>query len=245
MPTTPNMSLVTPTEGGSTGIWDTLLNAIFDIIDAHSHASGSGVKVTPAGLNVNAALEFNSNSATEVKSVELESQTVGGVNSNALWRDSTGDLYWKNGAGLGAQVTDGAYASQKHGTRTKMFSAAGSPGAWPTWDSANGAVQSTAGSQEARIPLPLDVGDTIETVRVYARHGAAGTITATLRDTGTTGGATSRGTANDVGGGAGDATITISSISHTVASGGVLWLDVDSGAAADKIYAVEVDYSRS
>ena len=59
-----------PAVGVDTGpTWADNLNTSLDAIDGHDHSTNKGVRITPAGLNINADLEFNQNSATELKNV--------------------------------------------------------------------------------------------------------------------------------------------------------------------------------
>jgi microcystin-dependent protein len=61
----PNMSLIVPTVGSEAGPTYALdINSSLAIIDGHNHSSGSGVQITPSGLNINSALTFQSNPAT-------------------------------------------------------------------------------------------------------------------------------------------------------------------------------------
>ena len=61
----PNMSLIVPTVGSEAGPTYALdINTSLAIIDGHNHSSGSGVQITPSGLNINSALSFQSNPVT-------------------------------------------------------------------------------------------------------------------------------------------------------------------------------------
>lgn len=48
--------------------WALNINASLTIVDSHDHSSGKGVKITPAGLNINADLPFNNNNGTLLRS---------------------------------------------------------------------------------------------------------------------------------------------------------------------------------
>lgn len=48
--------------------WALNINSSLTIIDGHNHSAGSGVAITPAGLNINADLPFNNNNATSLRS---------------------------------------------------------------------------------------------------------------------------------------------------------------------------------
>lgn len=82
---TPNMSLVVPTVGVDPGPdWANNINASLGILDQHNHAPGSGVQITPSGLNINANLPMNSNNLTTVKTVNFQalSNTLAGTAPN-------------------------------------------------------------------------------------------------------------------------------------------------------------------
>ena len=107
MSTTPNMSLVVPEVLVTTGPqYATQINAIMDVIDAHDHSSGKGVRITPSGLNINNDLPFNNNSATNIKAVQLAQQTS--VSTNAAIYNKGGDLYYRRGDGTEVRITTAA-----------------------------------------------------------------------------------------------------------------------------------------
>lgn len=89
--------------------WAQLLNTIVDVVDAHDHSSGKGLRVTTAGLNIDADLEFNGNDATELRSTRLESQGAALVDPADLRCVYAvgGDLYYNNGSGAAVQITNG------------------------------------------------------------------------------------------------------------------------------------------
>lgn len=88
--------------------WATMLNTAISAIDSHDHTSGKGTLVPTSGLNINASLEFNSNSAVELTFVGLESQgSVPGTNLS-VYVDGSNDLYYVNGSGTPIQLTDGS-----------------------------------------------------------------------------------------------------------------------------------------
>lgn len=103
MSTTPNMSLVVPEVLITTGpTYATQVNSALDVIDAHDHSPGKGVRVTPSGLNINADLAFNNNSATNLKSLVLAAQTS--ATNGAIYRNGD-DLFYKRGDGTIVQIT--------------------------------------------------------------------------------------------------------------------------------------------
>ena len=119
--TTSNMSLNEPSVGVTAGpTWATETNANWELLDAHDHTSGKGVQLTPSALNINADMEFNQNSATELKNAVLD---------NDIHASSSGDtnysvysyganLYWRNGSGTAVQITNGASLNSTGGAIT-------------------------------------------------------------------------------------------------------------------------------
>ena len=107
MPTT-NMSLNEPSVGQTSGPdWATETNANWETLDAHDHTSGKGVQLTPSALNINADVEFNQNSATELKNMIFDSSVTPATTSYSVYQ-SGGDLYWRNGSGTAVQITSGS-----------------------------------------------------------------------------------------------------------------------------------------
>ncbi len=110
MATTPFMNLEIPTVSVTIGPdWATELNAAFDLIDAHNHASGNGVPIPVAGLNINANLSFDGNKAYDLFSTQYEAISVpltGASNANSV-SVSGGNLYYTNGSGVSVQITSG------------------------------------------------------------------------------------------------------------------------------------------
>ena len=104
MSTTPNMSLTVPEPLVTTGpTYATQINAALDVIDAHDHSPGKGVKITPSGMNINGDLAFNQNSAINLKSVVLAPQAS--VATNAALYNIGGDLFYRRGDGTQVQIT--------------------------------------------------------------------------------------------------------------------------------------------
>ena len=105
MAITPNMELTLPVTGSTPGPdWADLLNTAFNLIDSHDHSSSKGVKITPAGLNINSDLDIGANNIINVDSIRLNSTTVSGI--NGIYQNN-GNLFWRNGAGTNVQITAG------------------------------------------------------------------------------------------------------------------------------------------
>ena len=109
MSTTPNMSLIVPDVGTSGPTYATEINTAFDVVDAHDHTPGKGVRIPPSGLNINADLPFNNNDAISLRSTRYTSQT--GVLATSDDRNCissvNGNMYWNNANGVAVQITAG------------------------------------------------------------------------------------------------------------------------------------------
>lgn len=109
MPTT-NMALTLPTEDGSDGLWDSLLNDALELIDAHDHSTGKGVTVKTAGLQINADLTFGGYAATALKAAAFSAVATTAVSalSKALFVNTAdSELYWRTSGGVNVKLTSG------------------------------------------------------------------------------------------------------------------------------------------
>ena len=87
--------------------WATNLNTSIDAIDNHDHTSNKGVRITPAAMNINAALEFNGNNALELKQVALENQGSQPTDQSRSLYAYGGELYYRDPSGNQVQLTTG------------------------------------------------------------------------------------------------------------------------------------------
>lgn len=113
MPVTTNMSLVMPTEGGSNDIWDTILNTLFGVVDAHDHTTGKGVQVPSTGLKINADVAWafggTSYSITSLKAVDFTPVTAASVAALAgafFVSSADNELYFRSIAGSNIKITN-------------------------------------------------------------------------------------------------------------------------------------------
>lgn len=111
MPTTPYMNMLLPTVQVTLDpTWASELNdALTNQLDAHDHTTGKGVKVPSAGLNINADLSFQSNDATNLRSVALNNNvsTLPSGDIRCVYA-SGGNLYYNNNSGIPIQLTTGS-----------------------------------------------------------------------------------------------------------------------------------------
>lgn len=120
MSETPNMLLELPEVSETIGpTWASMLNTALEAIDEHTHATDSGVKITPAGMNINATLEINSQDITEVNSLSLDTRASAPSTLRALYSKS-GDLYYKNTSGTEVQVTNAGTIAGTPGSITNL-----------------------------------------------------------------------------------------------------------------------------
>jgi hypothetical protein len=107
---TPYMTLTLPVVGpaGTAGpTYATLQNEAMNVIDSHDHTTGKGVKVTPAGINVNQDFTFSGFGITSLNYAKYVNNVVDVSDYTSVY-GKNGDLYWRNAAGTVVQVTSGA-----------------------------------------------------------------------------------------------------------------------------------------
>lgn len=127
--TTPNMGLNLPVPGQESGPeYATDNNAAFTVIDGHNHAPGSGVQITPAGMNINTDLAFENTNAYQLRSVRMNNNgaplaTPSDLNEIYV---SGGNLYYNNASGTAVQITSGSSVNAGAGSITGLPSGSAS-----------------------------------------------------------------------------------------------------------------------
>lgn len=119
--TSVNMSLPIPTVGVDAGPqWATLLDACLTIVDGHSHNPGSGVPITPTGLNINTDLPIGNNNVTGLRSLRFTSNpsTLALAADRGCLYEVNNDLYYNDGAGTQIRFTNGGAIVGSPGTIT-------------------------------------------------------------------------------------------------------------------------------
>lgn len=107
---TPNMNLLVPVVGQEPGPdWASDINNSLSTIDAHNHAAGSGVAVTPSGLNINADLPIGKNNLTLIRSARFfpQSAALSLATDLACLYVSGSDLYYNDASGNQVRITSG------------------------------------------------------------------------------------------------------------------------------------------
>lgn len=115
MTTTPQMGLVLPDDHGSAGVWDTILDTVFGVVDNHDHTTGKGAPVPVSALRVASDLSFGyggtQRAITDLKAIDFSPQAASGMTalSGALFLNSAdNELYWRNTSGVLVKFTAGA-----------------------------------------------------------------------------------------------------------------------------------------
>lgn len=119
----PNMNLIVPAVGSEQGpdyAFD--INSSLGIIDQHTHAPGSGVPITPSAMNINAALNINSNFLTNIAGLTLIAQ--GSTPAiNTIYENGV-DLYFVDGLGNNIRITQSGAVAGTPGSISNLVAPA-------------------------------------------------------------------------------------------------------------------------
>lgn len=109
----PSMNLPIPGVGTQSGpTYAENIDDCLTLVDQHDHSIGKGVQITPAGININAALSMGGNNLTNIASLVLVSQSAVST-LRALYVapgsevPTTDDLWFNDGNGNAIQITSG------------------------------------------------------------------------------------------------------------------------------------------
>lgn len=124
---TPNMNLVELVASVTPGpqyATDQITN--YDIIDAHDHTTGSGVKVPSGGININADLPYGGNGATGLGKSQYNSlgAALSGSDNYRSVHVVAGELYYLDASGNAVQMTSGGSVAGSAGNITGLVSPA-------------------------------------------------------------------------------------------------------------------------
>lgn len=119
----PNMNLIVPVVGTDPGPdWANNVNASLGIIDQHNHSPGSGVPITPAGLNINSDLTFQNNNLISARAVIFSPQVspLSLASDIGCIYESGVDLWYNDAAGNQIQITANGSVTGASGTITGL-----------------------------------------------------------------------------------------------------------------------------
>lgn len=88
--------------------WASLINAAFELVDAHDHSDGKGVKVTPSGLNINDTLDVQNQRIENISAANMQTLAAAVTAVTGSLQRVGGNLYWVNGSGVAVQLTSGS-----------------------------------------------------------------------------------------------------------------------------------------
>lgn len=125
MPTTisPDMNLPIPVVGEDPGPdWAENVNACLNIVDGHTHTSGSGVPITPEAIDINSELAMNANDLITTRTVRFTPQSAvlnGAADLGCLYEVDE-DLYYNDGSGNQVRLTQSGAPAGATGTITGL-----------------------------------------------------------------------------------------------------------------------------
>jgi len=107
--------------------WASEINVALETIDDHDHTSGNGQQVPTAGLNINAALDFNEYDVTGLRTCRLQNHSSTpswGVNDKAALFVESGELFYRDAAGNDVTITSGGSIAGASGVIQNLVSPA-------------------------------------------------------------------------------------------------------------------------
>ncbi len=115
-----NMNLPIPAVGVTSGpTWAQDVNNCLTIIDSHSHQAGSGVQITPDGMNISSDLTFAQNAATNLKAAGFFAQSMAPSTLQSVYVSGV-DLYYIDGNSNQVRITSGGSVAGASGTITGL-----------------------------------------------------------------------------------------------------------------------------
>ncbi len=102
------------------------INDCMSLIDSHDHTAGSGVQITPGGLNINTDLTINNNNLIDARSLRMSVQTppLAGVDDLGCLYVSGVDLYYNDENGNQIQITQSGGVAGTPGSISNLTSPA-------------------------------------------------------------------------------------------------------------------------
>lgn len=119
----PNMDLPIPVVGQEPGpTYATDINNCLTLVDQHNHEPGSGVQITPDGMNINSSLDFQSNLGTNIAGLGLVVQASSPGLSMIHQQGS--DLYFTDAVGNDVRITQSGAVAGTPGSISNLTSPA-------------------------------------------------------------------------------------------------------------------------
>lgn len=123
----PNMNLPIPVVGVESGPdWASDINSSLTLVDSHTHAAGSGVQITPAGISINSDLPFGGNNGTALRTIRFTSQAAAlalPTDLGCLY-EVLNDLYFNDGVGNQVRITQSGAVAGSPGSIANLVSPA-------------------------------------------------------------------------------------------------------------------------
>lgn len=119
----PNMSLVVPIPTVTIGPdWANDINVSLTIIDGHTHNAGSGIPITPNGLNLNSDVSFLTNNGIQLRSARFapNASPLGLSTDLGCIYEAGVDLYYNDGNGNQIRITQSGSLAGAAGTITGL-----------------------------------------------------------------------------------------------------------------------------
>lgn len=98
------------------------VNDSLTLVDAHDHSLGSGVQITPAGMNINDTLSLQNNFLTNIAGLTLTAQ--GSTPGIGTIYESGVDLYYVDGLGNNVRITQSGGVAGSPGSISNLTSPA-------------------------------------------------------------------------------------------------------------------------
>lgn len=115
----PNMNLPVPTVGVEPGPqYAQDINNSLTLLDGHDHSIGSGVQITPSGLNINSSLPLNGQSLISIGALTFQSISTDATNGSLEMKGV--DLYYVDGGGNVIRITQSGTVAGSSGTITGL-----------------------------------------------------------------------------------------------------------------------------
>jgi hypothetical protein len=178
------LNLTLPDVGSTLGpTWATTLNNAFIDLDDHDHST-QGKSIPSAGLNINADVEFNGYSATELKYGVFEDQGTDSTTARSLYSKGH-DLHWRNSTASIQITKDGLV---KGDANTFSYYTTGTSGTYTIPAASGSSFVNAAGTGTTTVALTLPGASSVSSGRFYYIKdggGAAGTRAVTITASGT------------------------------------------------------------